>query len=163
ASWIYAKCPLQIPTTAVATAAVVASGDGSCPLLYNPDFFVQLGLEGVKFVLFHESRHLVHRHLFADPELRADPVFALAAEVAIDAAVSSALLNSLLAARRGHPGAERELRDLMDRTDGTSEHATRAWGRLGAGALRGETPRTARVDWWQRWLVDVLASKLREG
>ncbi|MFI9051450.1 hypothetical protein [Streptomyces sp. NPDC053427] len=251
ASWIYAKCHHQIPTTAVATAAVVASGDGSCPLLYNPDFFVRLGLDGVKFVLFHEARHLVHRHLFADPELRDDPVFALAAEVAInhvalvrlgrrqlpvldgrptgvdprevhrqyvadlteqgleplaygdfvetdmgvfrelkrmkqppagtsacvhvegpmmgadqettDEAASSALLNTLLAARRGHPVAERELLDLMDRTDGTSEHASRVWGRLGAGALRGETARTGKVDWWQRWLVDVLASKLREG
>ncbi|AJT62911.1 hypothetical protein T261_1225 [Streptomyces lydicus] len=251
ASWIYAKCHHQIPTTAVATAAVMASGDGTCPLLYNPDFFVRLGLEGVKFVLFHESRHLVHRHLFADPELRDDPVFTLAAEVSInhvalvrlgrkelplldgaptgvdprevhrdyvadltdqgleplgyddfvetdmsvfrelkrmkqpptppavcvhltdsamgsdqetiDEAVSSALLNTLLAARRGHPGAERELLDLMDRTDGTSEHATKMWGRLGAGALRGETARTGKVDWWQRWLVDVLASKLREG
>lgn len=252
ASWIYAKCHRQIPTTAVDTAAVMASGDGSFPLLYNPDFFVRLGLEGVKFVLFHEARHLVHRHLFADPELRADPLFVLAAEVAInhvalvrlgrselplvdggpagvdprevhrdyvtdltaqgreplgyddfvetdmtvftelkrmrqppvpavpcvhlvdprvadgdqgtiDEAVSSALLNTLLAARRGHPGAEGELLDLMDRTDGTSERASRVWGRLGAGALRGETPRTAKVDWWQRWLVDVLASKLREG
>ncbi|MGW1378338.1 DUF2201 family putative metallopeptidase [Streptomyces sp. NPDC002446] len=252
ASWIYARCAHQIPTTAVDTAAVLALGDGTFPLLYNPGFFVQLGLEGVKFVLFHEARHLVHRHLFADPELRADPVFTLAAEVAvnhvamvrlgrgelpsadggpvgidprevhrdyvtdlsaqgldplgygafvetdmtvfselkrmrrppvpaavcpnlsdprvadgdqgtIDEAVSSALLNTLLAARRGHPGAERELLDLMDRSDGTSECASRVWGRLGAGVLRGETPRTAKVDWWQRWLVDVLASKLREG
>ncbi|MEU9112486.1 hypothetical protein AB0D04_11975 [Streptomyces sp. NPDC048483] len=251
ASWIYAKCPHQIPTTAVPTAAVVSSGDGTCPLLYNPDFFVRLDLEGVKFVLFHEARHLVHRHLFADPELRDDPVFTMAAEVSInhvalvrlgrtelplldgspvgvdprevhrdyvadltdqgldplaygdfvetdmnvfrelkrmkrppvptvtcvhlddsargadqetvDETVSSALLNTLLAARRGHPGAERELLDLMDRTDGTSEHASKVWGRLGAGALRGGTARTGKVDWWQRWLVDVLASKLREG
>ncbi|ARF58591.1 DUF2201 family putative metallopeptidase [Streptomyces gilvosporeus] len=252
ASWIYAKCPQQIPTTAVATAAVVASGDGTCPLLYNPEFFVRLGLAGVKFVLFHEARHLVHRHLFADPELREDPLFTLAAEVSInhvalvrlgrtglpvldgaptgvdphevhrdyaadltdqgleplgyddfvetdmtvfnelkrmkhpptppvavcahladpgagadqetiDETVSSALLNTLLAARRGHPGAEQELLDLMDRTDGTSEHASKVWGRLGAGTLRGETARTGKVDWWQRWLVDVLATKLREG
>ncbi|MEW1654582.1 hypothetical protein [Streptomyces sp. NPDC093707] len=252
ASWIYAKCHHQIPTTAVATAAVVASGDGTRLLLYNPEFFVRLGLDGVKFVLFHESRHLVHRHLLADPELRADPVFTLAAEVAInhvalvrlgraglplldgeptgvdpravhadyvadltaqglaplpydafvetdlrvftelkrmadppvpaagcphlsdpavaggdqdtlDATVSTALLNALLAARRGHPVAERELLDLMDRTDGTTERASRVWGRLGAGMLRGRTPRTGRVDWWQRWLVDVLASKLAEG
>ncbi|MFE7313272.1 hypothetical protein ACFU7T_09185 [Streptomyces sp. NPDC057555] len=252
ASWIYTKCHHQIPTTAVATAAVVASGDGTQLLLYNPEFFVRLGLDGVKFVLFHESRHLVHRHLLADPELRADPVFTLAAEVAInhvalvrlgraglplldgeptgvdpravhadyvadltaqglaplpydafvetdlrvftelkrmadppvpaagcphlsdpavaggdqdtlDATVSTALLNALLAARRGHPVAERELLDLMDRTDGTTERASRVWGRLGAGMLRGRTPRTGRVDWWQRWLVDVLASKLAEG
>jgi hypothetical protein len=251
ASWLYAKCRHQIATTAVGTAAVVASGDGTCLLLYNPDFFVALGLDGVKFVLFHEARHLVHRHLFSEPELLADPVFTLAAEVSInhvalvrlarealpsvagrpvgvdpaavhrayvrdlrahglepvdyaafvdtdmavhreltrmrhppvpasaclhlgdgavpadqetvDATVGSALLNSLLAARRGHAAAERELLDLMDRTEGAGDRVSRMWGRLGAGALRGTTTATGRVDWWQRWLVDVLASRLREG
>ncbi|WP_329332527.1 hypothetical protein OG866_06785 [Streptomyces sp. NBC_00663] len=252
ASWLYAKCHHQIPTTAIDTAAVVASGDGTCLLLYNPDFFAGLGLDGVKFVLFHEARHLVHRHLFADPELRADPVFELAAEVSInhvamvrlrrtelplldgratgiepravyeryhadltahglepvpyetftetdmrvygelrrmhhppvperglcvhlrgdlvpadqetvDEVTSSALLNSLLAARRGHAGAERELLDLMGRTEDGSARAARIWGQLGAGMLRGETTRTRTVDWWQRWLVDVLGSKLRDG
>ena len=215
ASWLYAKCHHQIATTAIDTAAVVASGDGTCLLLYNPDFFTGLGLDGVKFVLFHEARHLVHRHLFAEPELRADPVFHLAAEVVInhvamvrlgrdnlplyqgeptgidpravhaaytadlkgqglaplpyeeftetdmtvyselkrmkhppvpeplcihladdgtgipldqetvDQVTSSALLNTLLAARRGHTGAEQELLDLMDRTDGTFERTSR--------------------------------------
>ncbi|WP_329348559.1 hypothetical protein OG226_09285 [Streptomyces sp. NBC_01261] len=252
ASWLYAKCHHQIPTTAVDTAAVVASGDGSCLLLFNPDFFVGLGLDGVKFVLFHEARHLVQRHLFADLELRDDPVFELAAEVSInhvalvrlgrtelplldgrptgidprgihrlyrddltahglepvpyeefiatdmkvfgelkrmrhppvperqlcvhlvdgrvaadqetvDAVASSALLNSLLAARRGHAGAERELLDLMGRTEDGSARAGRIWGNLGAGVLRGETARTRTVHWWQRWLVDVLGSKLRDG
>jgi hypothetical protein len=250
-SWLYAKCHHQIPTTAVDTAAVVASGDGTCTLLYNPDFFVALGLDGVKFVLFHEARHLIQRHLFTDPELREDPVFTVAAEVtinhvallrlsrgslpllhgepsgvdprevhaaytadlraqglepisygkfvdtdhgcyselkrmkhppvpqlrcihqgadgvpadqeAIDAAVSSVLLNSLLAARRGNRTAEEELIELMRRTEDGSESAHRVWGRLGAASLRGETSRTGRVDWWQRWLVDVLTSKLREG
>ncbi|MFG2966723.1 MULTISPECIES: hypothetical protein [unclassified Streptomyces] len=251
ASWLYSKCPHQIPTTAVDTAAVVASGDGTCLLLYNPDFFVALGLDGVKFVLFHEARHLVHRHLLADPELREDPVFTLAAEVAVnhvalvrlgraelpvldgrptgvdpreihdayradltahgleplgydaftetdmriygelkrmcdppvppavcphlvpglipadqetvDAVTSSALLNTLLAARRGHAGAERELLDLMGRTEAGSARAAKLWGNLGAGMLRGETTRTRAVDWWQRWLVDVLGSRLRDG
>ncbi|MFJ3421535.1 hypothetical protein ACIPN8_34905 [Streptomyces sp. NPDC086082] len=252
ASWLYAKCHHQIPTTAVDTAAVVASGDGSCLLLFNPGFFVELGLDGVKFVLFHEARHLVQRHLFADLELRDDPVFELAAEVSInhvalvrlgrtdlplldgrptgidprkihelyredltahglepvvyeefvatdlkvygelkrmrhppvperhlcvhlvdglvpadqetvDAVTSSALLNSLLAARRGHAGAERELLDLMCRTEDGSARAGRIWGNLGAGVLRGETARTRTVHWWQRWLVDVLGSKLRDG
>jgi predicted metal-dependent peptidase len=252
ASWLYAKCPHQIPTTAVDTAAVVASGDGTCLLLYNPDRFVRLGLDGVKFVLFHEARHLVHRHLFAEPELRADPVFALAAEVSvnhvaltrlgrgelplldgrptgvdprkvyeayhadltahglepvpyrvfidtdlrvygelrrmhhppvpeswlcprlvegavpadqetIDSVVSSALLNTLLAARRGHTGAERELLELMGRTEEGSARAARIWGNLGAGVLRGQTTATRTVDWWQRWLVDVLGTRLREG
>ncbi|MFC5212843.1 DUF2201 family putative metallopeptidase [Streptomyces coerulescens] len=252
ASWLYAKCHHQIPTTAVDTAAVVASGDGTCLLLYNPSFFVRLGLDGVKFVLFHEARHLVHRHLFTDPELRADPVFELACEVSInhvalirlgreqlpllegrptgvdprevyaayradltahglepvpyetftetdmrvygelkrmhrppvparrlcvhlldgavpadqetvDGAASSTLLNTLLAARRGHAGAERELLELMGRSEEGNPRAAKLWGDLGAGALRGETTRTRTVDWWQRWLVDVLGSKLRDG
>ncbi|MEU6982214.1 hypothetical protein ABZ946_02130 [Streptomyces sp. NPDC046324] len=252
ASWLYAKCRHQIPTTAVDTAAVVASGDGTCLLVYNPEFFVSLGLDGVAFVLFHEARHLIHRHLFVEPELRSDLVFTLAAEVSInhvamvrlgarelptrdgvpvgvnpreihatyredlrahglepveyrefistdmsvygelkrmahppvpapalcarlshdaiptdqetvDTLASSVLLNALLAARRGHAVAEAELGDLMDRTDGASDRVTRMWGRLGAGLLRGQTPRTGRVDWWQRWLVDVVASKLRDG
>ncbi|MFJ7074371.1 hypothetical protein [Streptomyces sp. NPDC098781] len=252
ASWLYAKCHHQIPTTAVDTAAVVASGDGTCLLLYNPGFFARLGLDGVKFVLFHEARHLVHRHLFTDPDLREDPVFELACEVSInhvalirlgrqelplldgsptgvdprevyaayradltahglepvpyetftetdmrvygelkrmhrppvparglclhllegavpadqdtvDAVTSSALLNALLAARRGHTGAEREVLDLMARTEEGNPRAAKLWGKLGAGVLRGETSRTRTVDWWQRWLVDVLGSKLRDG
>jgi hypothetical protein len=81
----------------------------------------------------------------------------------VDAAASSVLLNALLAARRGNRTAEQELLDLMRRTEGGSAAASRIWGNLGAGALRGQTVRTRRVDWWQRWLVDVLASKLREG
>ncbi|MFE7446424.1 hypothetical protein ACFU7X_38905 [Streptomyces chartreusis] len=252
ASWLYAKCHHQIPTTAVDTAAVVASGDGTCLLLYNPGFFVRLGLDGVKFVLFHEARHLVHRHLFTDLELREDPVFELACEVSInhvalirlgreqlpllegrptgvdprevyaayradltahglepvpyetftetdmrvygelkrmhrppvparrlcvhlqdgavpadqetvDGVASSALLNALLSARRGHAGAERELLELMGRSEEGNPRAAKLWGNLGAGVLRGETVRTRTVDWWQRWLVDVLGSKLRDG
>ncbi|WP_330275485.1 hypothetical protein OG205_07375 [Lentzea sp. NBC_00516] len=245
-SWLFSKCRHQIATTAVDTAAVVASGDGTCLLLFNPDFFAGIGLDGVKFVLFHEARHLVHRHLFVEQDLRADPVFTLAAEVVInhvatvrlgrglpvlegkpigidpaaihakyvedltahdlvpleyedfldtdmsvytelkrmrnppvpaplcvhlthevqldqetvDAVVSSTLLNSLLAARRGNGNAESELLDLMGRTE---DVASKVWGNLGAGALRGTTSRTGKVDWWQRWLVDVLGSKLREG
>ncbi|WP_394620607.1 hypothetical protein JNUCC0626_16315 [Lentzea sp. JNUCC 0626] len=246
ASWLYSKCPHQIATTAIDTAAVVASGDGTCLLLFNPDFFVRIGLEGVKFVLFHEARHLVHRHLFVEQEMRDDPVFTTAAEVvinhvaqvrlgrglpvrdgkpigidpaevyqayaddltgrglvplayadfiitdtsvyselkrmahppvpaplcvhvthaipldqeAVDAVVTSALLNTLLAARRGNGNAESEVLDLMNRTE---DVAGRTWGRLGAGILRGTTARSGKVDWWQRWLVDVLGSKLREG
>ncbi|MGW4894601.1 DUF2201 family putative metallopeptidase [Kitasatospora sp. NPDC004240] len=252
ASWLYTKCHHQLPTTAVDTAAVVASGDGTCLLLYNPRFFVDIGLEGVRFVLFHEARHLIQRHLLAEPELRADPVFTVATEVIInhvalarlpgsglprrdgrpvgidprevhrdytddltaqgltpldyraftatdltaygelkrmrnppvpaghegcvhlddadlpldqgtvDEIAHSVLLNTLLAARRGHRTAEQELADLMNSTAG-SERASRIWGGLGAGAARGRTSGTRRVDWWQRWLVDVLASKLADG
>lgn len=84
ASWLYTKCHQQIPTLAVETAAVVAAGDGSCVLLYNPEFFVEIGADGVRFVLFHEARHLIHRHLYVEAELREDAVFTLAAEVSIN-------------------------------------------------------------------------------
>jgi hypothetical protein len=255
AAWIYSKCVYQIPTTAVATAAVMASGDGSCLLMFNPGFFAAIGLEDVKFVLFHEARHVIQRHLFAEDELRADPVFELATEstinhvaltrlhrtalptldgapvgidprevhrayvadlegqklspvpyqafvdtdmacyaelkrmadppvarnwVCVHAAhgtgddelldpetvervANEVLANVLLAAGRGVRIAHEELTDLIDRTDGASDRVTKLWGNLGAGVIRGRTQRTRRVDWWQRWLVDVLSSKLDEG
>jgi hypothetical protein len=266
ASWLYTKCHHHIPTTAIDTAAVMASGDGTCLLLYNPTFFCELGLDGVKFVLFHEARHLIQRHLFAESELRADPVFTLSAEVTInhvamtrlgrtslpvqrhtdpdtgatsetntgidpreihrlyvedlknqgldslsyadfvdtdatvyaelkrmrnppvppplcvhimlgdgtgtndgldgetvDRVASDVLRSVLLAARRGERLARQELLDLLSRTDGATDRTSKLWGDLGAGFLRGETQRTRRVEWWQQWLVDVLASKLREG
>lgn len=259
AAWIYSKCAYQIPTTAVATAAVMASGDGTCLLMFNPDFFTAIGLEDVKFVLFHEARHLVQRHLFAEPELLADPVFELATEACInhvaltrlqrttlplldgepvgidprkihglytadlaaqgltplpyaafietdmscyselkrmtdppstrqsvcvhcagngdgdglpdglldpetvDRITNEVLANVLLAAGRGVRIAREELLNLMDRTEDAGERASKLWGALGAGLVRGRTQRTRRVDWWQRWLVDVLASKLDEG
>lgn len=84
ASWLYAKCHRHLATTALPTAAVTATGDGRCALLYNPYFFASLDFDGVKFVLFHEARHLMRRHLYVDEELRSDPVFTLAAEVAIN-------------------------------------------------------------------------------
>ncbi|MFC5827554.1 hypothetical protein [Nonomuraea insulae] len=63
----------------------------------------------------------------------------------------------------GNEQARSELLDLAGRTEGGGERLTRLWGNLGLAALRGETPRTRRVEWWKRWLVDTLASKLREG
>ncbi len=84
ASWLYAKCHHHIPTTAIPTAAVMATGDRGCALLFNPHFFAELDLDGVKFVLFHEARHLMHRHLHVDEALRGDPVFTLATEVSIN-------------------------------------------------------------------------------
>ncbi|NUW40204.1 DUF2201 family putative metallopeptidase [Nonomuraea rhodomycinica] len=252
ASWLYAKCHHQIPTTAVPTAAVVASGDGSCLLLYNPGFFVALGIHGVKFVLYHEARHLIQRHLYVEEELRADPVFTVATEVTINHVVLTRLgrrelpgteehekvgidpravhrhyaedlraqglsplsydefvvtdlsvygelkrmtnppvplplcvhmdgdgvpldpetvervaqevLGEVMRqALGGNEQARSELLDLAGRTEGGGDRLTRMWGSLGLAALRGETPRTRRVEWWKRWLVDTLASKLREG
>lgn len=262
ASWLYAKCHHHIPTTAIATAAVVATGDGSCALLYNPYFFMELDPYGVKFVLFHEARHLMHRHLYVDEDLRSDPVFALAAEVAINHVTLRRLEQSTMptvptvpvrsgakepvgvdpdriyrayqedlrrqklvpssyddfsytdltvytelrrmktldepvpaycvhgdgdgpdvpmdaetvgevggevlrevmqAALRGGRAAREELLDLADRTADGGERLERMWGDLGLDKLRGVTPRTRRVDWWQRWLTEVLASKLSDS
>ncbi|MBS2537152.1 hypothetical protein KGQ20_30785 [Catenulispora sp. NF23] len=254
AGWIYSKCAHQIPTTAIDTAAVMAAGDGSCLLLFNPDFFVELGLEGVKFVLFHEARHLIQRHLFTEPELREDPVFDTAIECTINHVAltrlrrddlpvfngeptgvdprkifknyhadltaqglspfsyeefirtdmgcytelhrmkhppsppplcvhelleelqeeladaetierigNEVLANVLLAGRRGMRAARSELLDLIERTDGATDRLAKLWDQMGAGMIRGQTQKTRRVDWWQRWLVDVLASKLAEG
>ncbi|MEE6259187.1 DUF2201 family putative metallopeptidase [Plantactinospora sonchi] len=275
ASWLYTKCHHHIATTAIPTAAVVATGDGVCALLYNPYFFAGLDLDGVKFVLFHEARHLIHRHLHVEEELRDDPAFTLAAEVVINHVAMRRLGRSSLpgwtrqdddgttvttptgvdpvqvhqeyvadlrareltplpyddfvhtdftvygelkrmstlvwpellicvhldgdpdgsgggegregrwgvplddetverladevlhevmqAALRGDPAARDELLDLADRSADDSERLTRLWGRLGLDRLRGSTPKTRRVDWWQRWLTDVLASKLTEG
>ncbi|GAA4078052.1 DUF2201 family putative metallopeptidase [Actinomadura miaoliensis] len=288
ASWLYAKCHHHIPTTAIPTAAVVATGDGSCALLYNPCFFVELDFDGVKFVLFHEARHLMHRHLYVDEELRTDPAFTLAAEVVINHVALRRLGRSTLptipararsggggadgdgkgeglrepvgvdpelvyqayredlrrqglsalpydefihtdltvygelrrmkafdepvpaycihasgdgdgsggrerdagragrgdvpldaetverlgdevlrevmqAALRGGAAAREELLDLADRTADGGERLNRLWGGLGLDKLRGTTPQTRRVDWWQRWLTDVLASKLAES
>ncbi|NYI06495.1 vWA domain-containing protein [Allostreptomyces psammosilenae] len=264
-SWLYAKCHHHIPTTAVDTAAVVASGDGSCLLLYNPEFFVRIGPSGVRFVLFHEARHLIHRHLYVAEALRTDPLFELAAEVSInhvamvrlgrtelptravpdgaggtrrepvgvdprevhrmyaedlreqglaplpyeeftatdltvygqlrrmrnpprpsavcvhlragdgtgpavpmdaetiERVVGQALAEAMRAALRGEGVARDELLDLADRSTGGGDRLRRMWGRMGLAALRGETPRTARVDWWKRWLADTLGSKLSEG
>lgn len=256
ASWLYAKCHHQIATTAIDTAAVVATGGGACMLLYNPDFFSRLDVAGVKFVLFHEARHLVHRHMYVEQELREDPVFTIAAEVSINhvamrrlgrtsmpmetlddgtarptgvdpaeihrayvtdlreqgraplsyddfvetdmtvyaelkrmahppvptilcihndgtgvplddetvARIGRAVLEETMRqARRGNRTAKGELLDLAGRSDGDNDGLSKMWGELGLAALRGHTPKTRRVDWWKRWLVDVLASKLREG
>lgn len=129
ASWLYTKCHQQIPTLAVETAAVAASGDGSCVLLYNPEFFAAIGADGVRFVLFHEARHLIHRHLYVEAELREDPVFTLAAEVSINHVVMRRLraeLPSLLKGRRASRWASIRGRSMPC----TSRIcAPRGWGR----------------------------------
>lgn len=58
--------------------------------------------------------------------------------------------------------AKKELTSLMDTTDG-DEQAQKVWGSLGAGALRGETLATQRVEFWKQWLQDNLFTRLVEG
>lgn len=84
ASVLFTKCYHQLPTTGIPTMAVMLMADGTSALLYNPYFTVRLGDEGAEFVLFHESRHIMYRHLYNEPQLRADPVFTLACEIGIN-------------------------------------------------------------------------------
>lgn len=108
-SWLYAKCHHHIPTTMISTAAVTATGDGSCALLYNPHFLTELEVDGVCFVLFHEARHLIHRHLYVEEALRDDPVFEVAAEVAINHVVMARLRRGNLPTRTRRDEAGHEI------------------------------------------------------
>lgn len=58
--------------------------------------------------------------------------------------------------------AKDELLKLMDATD-DNERASKIWGDLGAGTLRGETTTTRKTDLWEKWTADALASRLAEG
>src|SRR5699024_9260276 len=49
--------------------------------------------------------------------------------------------------------AKQELTQLMDLTEG-QEHADKIWGDIGAGAIRGETVATRRVEFWKQWLQE---------
>lgn len=275
ASWLFSKCHYQIPTTAIPTMAVTASGDGTMMLLYNPYFTVQLGEQGALFVLFHESRHIVMRHLFAEPHLNGDEDWNTATELCINHVVMTRLKrqsmpeievtdpitgkvdkqktgidprevykqykanlkeqglepveyasfvatdfgcytelkrmskppkpnkamgmacihqdgdgtegpegegpgvqmdqdtidqigaqvihNAMQAAKAGKEKARDELLELGERTDGATERTSKLWGTYGLASLRGKTQETRRVDWWQQWTTDFLASKLQEG
>lgn len=84
ASVLFTKCHHHLPTTGVETMAVMLMADHTAAFLYNPWFTLQLGEEGSRFVMFHESRHLIYRHLYNEPHLRADPLFTLACEIGIN-------------------------------------------------------------------------------
>lgn len=94
-SILYTQCYYHIPTTAIPTMAVTISGDGVAMLMYNPHFTVSLGVTGAEFVLFHEARHLIHRHLFAEPHLNADRRWTLATEACINHVAMTRLKRSM--------------------------------------------------------------------
>lgn len=90
-SILYTRCHYHIPTSAVPTMAVVLATDGTAMLAYNPEFTVDLGVDGATFVLAHEARHVIMRHLFNDGSLRSDKVFTTAIEACINHVVSDRL------------------------------------------------------------------------
>lgn len=81
----------------------------------------------------------------------------------IDRNVGDSLQQAMTQAMKGVSAAKEELLDLAKITEGASDRASTIWGSLGVGALRGETVKTRKVEWWQRWLRRVLGSRLVEG
>lgn len=80
----------------------------------------------------------------------------------ISSVVKGALEQAMQDALKGDSRAREELLALAGITEG-SEKASKMWGDLGLGALRGETVKTRKVEWWSRWLRRVLGSKLTHG
>jgi predicted metal-dependent peptidase len=65
-------------------------------------------------------------------------------------------------AKAGDENARSEVEKLADSTM-DSESASRIWGNVGLGALRGTVTEVKKTEYWRRWLTHVLASKLQPG
>lgn len=78
------KCHHHIATRMGDTMFVQLFADNTAMLGINPDFIKRLSPEGAAFVLFHESRHLIYRHLFRGTEFAGDPAWTLATEATIN-------------------------------------------------------------------------------
>lgn len=104
AQLIYQKCHHQVATTAIPTAAVTLLADNTAMLLYNPHFMVSLQPGGANFILFHEARHLLMRHLYSAPHLRNDPRWKNSTEANINYVAMKRL-------GVGMPEAEVEMKD----------------------------------------------------
>lgn len=66
---------------------------------------------------------------------------------------------SVQAAKNGRKGAKEEILEWMD----ASPEASKMWGDVGAGTLRGETMRSSKSDLWEKWTADAMASRMAEG
>jgi hypothetical protein len=69
------------------------------------------------------------------------------------------LSGSIQAAKNGRQGAKEEILGWMD----SSPEASKQWGDLGAGTLRGETTRSRKTDLWEKWTTDAIATRMAEG
>lgn len=65
-------------------------------------------------------------------------------------------------AKGGDEKARKEIENLADVTM-DNENASRIWGSVGLGALRGTATEVKKTEYWRRWLAGVLASKLQPG
>lgn len=69
------------------------------------------------------------------------------------------LSGAIQSAKSGRPGAKEEILSWMD----SSPEASKTWGDLGAGTLRGETTRSRKTDMWEKWTSDAIATRMAEG
>lgn len=88
-------------------------------------------------------------------------------KASIDQGISSEIISSILedkvsAAIAGDDKARDEITKLMEMTEGSDE-ASKLWGSIGAGALRGETVKTRRVSFWERFVSNKLSSRIVPG
>jgi hypothetical protein len=78
----------------------------------------------------------------------------------VDKLVGRALATALHEAKaNGNKAAAEELLQLMDE----NPQASKMWGDLGVGTLRGETTQTRKTDLWAKWVADSIASVRDEG
>ena len=80
-----------------------------------------------------------------------------------DDVAGQVLAAAIRAAAQGSETAREELLALAGKTEDGSENAKKIWGDLGIARLRGQSHENRRIDWWQRWLKDAMASLLKEG
>lgn len=69
------------------------------------------------------------------------------------------LSGAIQSAKNGRPGAKEEIIGWMD----SSPEASKMWGDLGAGILRGETTKSRKTDLWEKWTAEAMASRMSDG
>ena len=69
------------------------------------------------------------------------------------------LSGAIQSAKNGRPGAKEEILGWMD----SSPEASKMWGDLGAGVLRGETTKSRKSDLWEKWTAEAMASRMSDG
>ena len=81
---------------------------------------------------------------------------------AVDELAEQALRIALRQATLESESAKKELLALMEATGG-SESASKIWGDLGAGVLRGETLATRRTSVWEQFARDFIGTLVKAG
>ena len=81
---------------------------------------------------------------------------------AVDQLAEQALRIALRQATLEGQAAKKELLELMEASGG-SESASKIWGDLGAGVLRGETLATRRTSVWEQFARDFVGTLVKSG